>query len=393
MRVVRLLPFEYAVRNLGRSRARLILSVVGSALVVLLVLGAAAFVRGMDQSLRATGEPNNVIILGAGSEESIERSEVNSSVAGIVSASIQGVRSLLGESYVSPEVHVQLPVKVRADQPKGPLVLVRGVTPAACLVHPAVQIVEGRLPLPGNDEVMVGQMVATKMGVPEADLMVGRSLLIDRRSFAIVGRFVAPGTVMEAEVWMPLADSRELTKRVTDSCVSMTLDPTKAEFADVAAFVRTRVDLELAATPETAYYAKLSSFFAPIRFVTWATAILVGLGGLFGGLNLMYAAFASRVRELATLQTVGFRRLAIVLGLVQESALATSIGALLASAAAVLWLDGVAVRFSMGAFGLRVDAPVVLIGFCAGCALGLLGSLPPAWRCLRLTIPVALKAI
>lgn len=38
---MRLLPFDYAVRNLGRSRARMASSVLGAALVVLLVIGAA----------------------------------------------------------------------------------------------------------------------------------------------------------------------------------------------------------------------------------------------------------------------------------------------------------------------------------------------------------------
>ena len=43
--------------------------------------------------------------------------------------------------------------------------------------------------------------------------------------------------------------------------------------------------------------------------------------GVLGGLSTMYAAFASRVRELGTLQVLGYPRSAIVLSLVQESAL------------------------------------------------------------------------
>jgi putative ABC transport system permease protein len=369
------------------------LSVIGSSLVVVLLLAAAAFVRGMERALQSTGEPDNVILVGAGSEESIERSEVDASVAGLVSASIMGIRSRAGVPYVSPEVQVQLVVKTRADQPKGPIVMLRGITPAASLVHGSAQIVEGRMPMRAADEVMVGAMAATKMSMSEKEVAIGQSLIIDKRPFKIVGRFAAPGTVTEAEVWMPLTDLKQITKRTTDSCVVITLDPALSEFADVAAFVKTRPDLELAATRETTYYAKLSKFFAPIQMMAWVTASLIGLGGLFGGLNTMFAAFASRVRELGTLQSLGFRRMAIVLSLVQESTLATVVGALLASGLAILALDGIAVRFSRGAFGLVVDAPVILVGFGAGLALGLLGALPPAWRCLRLEIPVALKSI
>ena len=93
---MRRLPFEYAVRNLGRSPLRLAMSLVlvgafalllhekdgGTArdLVVSLVIAATAFVRGMENSLARSGSPSNVMLLGAGSEESIERSEIGMSV-------------------------------------------------------------------------------------------------------------------------------------------------------------------------------------------------------------------------------------------------------------------------------------------------------------------------
>jgi putative ABC transport system permease protein len=386
------LPLEYAVRNLGRSRARLILSIGGSLLVVLLVIAAGAFVRGMDLSLRATGGRDNIILMGIGSEESVERSEIGAGVAGLLSASISGIRTSLGQEHISPEVHVSLPLAVTEGQKRAPLVMIRGVTPAAMLVHAHVQIDQGRLPIPGRDEVMVGAMAATKMGVADSDLAVGRSVLIDGRPWPIVGRFKAPGTVTEAEVWASMSDLMAATKRETVSCVVLTLNPELAEFADVAAFAQMRLDLELSAGREADYYAKLAAFFGPVRVVVWVTASLIAVGGLFGGLNTMYAAFASRVRELGTLQALGFRRGAIILSLVQESVLATAAGALLACAAAVLLLDGLSVRFSMGAFGLVIDEVVIASGLAAGLALGLIGALPPAWRCLRLSIPLALKA-
>jgi putative ABC transport system permease protein len=390
---MKLLPFEYAVRNLGRSTPRLLLSVFGSALVVLLVLAAAAFVRGMDTALRASGGKDNVVILGAGSEESIERSEIEAGVGGLAAATIRGIRTRAGQPYLSREVHVQLPVTTTPDQERGPTVLVRGITPAALLVHSDVQITEGRAPRAGYDEVMVGAMLPVKLGVPADTLALNNRLYIDKKPLTIVGRFASPGSVTQAELWVPLTDLKQATKRETDSCVVLTLDPEVADASDVDLFAKARIDLELTTTTEQAYYARLSEFFAPIRIVAWVTAALIGVGGLFGGLNTMYAAFASRVREIGTLQSLGYRRGAIVVSLVQESVLATAAGSLLAAALGLLLLDGLAVRFSMGAFGLRVDALAMIIALLSGLALGLLGSLPPAFRCLRLDIPTALKSI
>lgn len=383
------LPFDYAVRNLSRSPTRLALSLLGSALVVLLVLAAGAFVRGMRSSLDVTGSPDNVILLGAGSEESIERSEISAAVPSLVAAAVPGIKSSLGVAHASPEVHMQIALRTAQDGPEfsSP---VRGVAPEALLVHGQVQILEGRLPSPGADEIMVGRLAATNLGLPEARLAIGEPLWLDGRPWTIVGRFAAPGTVMEGEVWAPVRDLMVATRRDTLSCVVLTLG--EAEFADVDAFAKQRLDLELVAIRESEYYAKLSDFFAPVRAMVWATAGLIGAAGLFGGLNTMYAAFASRVREIGMLQSLGFARRAVVLSLVQESLLTAAAGSLLGAAVALLTLDGLAVRFSMGVFGLTVDAPVLAAGLIAGVILGIVGALPPAWRCLRLPIPEALKA-
>lgn len=402
---MRLLPFQYAVRNLGRSPTRLLLAISGSWFVVLLILVAGGFVRGMSRALGATGSEDNVILLGAGSEDSVERSEILASVPGVVAASVPGIRTRAGVAYVSPEVHVMLPVFTPASaQTVGETTprrqaLVRGVTHGASLVHDSVALVEGRWPRTGEDEVLVGRMAPTVLGLPAADLAPGKSLVFGESTWTIVGTFAAPGTTVEAELWVPLTDLTTVTKRETISCVVITLDPYDedtgqgAELADLHAFAKTRPDLELAVLAEREYYGKLSDFFGPVRFVVWVTAALIATGGLFGGLTTMYAAFASRIRELGTLQSIGYRRLALLISMIQESTLATATGGLLACAVGIFACDGLAVRFSMGAFGLVIDERVVALGLFAGFLLGFVGAVPPAIRCLRPTIAIALKAV
>lgn len=392
---MRLLPVDYGVRNLGRSVLRLCLSVLGSALVVLLVLTAGGFVEGMNTGLRRSGDDRNVMVLGVGSEESLERSEIPASTAQLLGASVPGLRQSAGVTFVSPEVHVQLPINAGADANAGQLIMLRGVTPEALLVHSGAQIAEGRMPRPGQDEVLAGRLAHVKLHLPPQALAVGSKVKIESRTWTVVGRLAAPSSVMDAEIWMPLTDLKQLTKRETDSCVVATLadGPGAAEFADVQAFCRQRLDLEITAMPESSYYARLAALFAPVRVVAYATAGLIALGGLFGGLNTMYAAFASRVRELGMLQCLGFRRSAIVVSLVLEASLATASGAVIAAGVALGLLDGLAVQFSMGAFGLKIDAPVLASGLIAGLLLGVIGAIPPAIRCLRPPIPETLKSL
>lgn len=411
---MRLLPFEYAVRNLGRAPLRLAASLTGAALVVALVLAAGSFVRGMERSLSVSGGRDNVILLGAGSEESVERSQISQNVAGLVAASVPGIRTRLGVPYVSPEVHMALLVRAGRNSPSEPEAparanapdpspkrqkgqgnadlnaVFRGVTSTAYLVHPQVRVVEGRTPQPGQYEMMVGSLAATRLGVSAETVAVGRSLWFDNHAWTITGRFEAPNTVMAAEIWVPLADLQIATRRESSiSCVVLTLG--SAEYEDVAAFAAQRLDLEIRAVRESDYYASLLKFYRPVRGMIWATAILIALGGLFGGLNTMYAAFASRVRELGALQTLGFSPAAIVVSFLQESLLATSAGGLAAALLCVPLLDGIAVKFSMGAFALVLDAPVLIGGLAAGAGLAIVGIIPPLWRCLRLPIVESLR--
>lgn len=387
---MKLLPFDYAVRNLARSPMRLAASIAGSVLVVGLVLAAGGFVRGMEQSLTVQGGNDNVIILGAGSEESIERSQISGGVATLVTGAVPGIRSRLGVPYVSPEVHMAAVLKPDRDSPAEWTAVLRGVTPTAFLVHPQVRIIEGRLPTPGQYEVMVGRLAAVRLGAAAEQLAIGRTLWFDNRTWTITGRFEAPNTVMDAEIWTPLNDLQIATKRdTTVSCVIVTLED--ADLGDVAAFCAQRLDLELVAIGEADYYASLLRFYRPVRAMVWVTAVLIAVGGLFGGLNTMYAAFAARVRELGALQTLGFSRVSIVVSFLQESLLATACGGLLAAVLALLLLDGLAVRISMGAFALRLDAAVLTMGLTAGAGLAVVGVLPPLYRCLRLPIVEALR--
>jgi putative ABC transport system permease protein len=344
----------------------------------------------MSESLVVGTENSNVILLASGSEESLERSQIASNSGSLVSASVSGIKSKLGTSYVSPEVHVALMVRSERDSPDEMRALIRGISPEAFLVYPRVQIIEGRAPVPGKNELILGSLAAEMMGVPDDKLGIGKAIWFDNRAWSIVGKFKAKGTVMDAEIWTPYTDLQVAGKRDTLSCVVVTLDGT--DFADLDAFTKQRLDLELTAIPETEYFASIMKFYKPVHMMVWSTALLIALAGLLGGANTMYAAFATRVREIGTLESLGFTRGAIVISLLQESLLTAAAGTLIASVLGLLLINGIAVRFSMGVFELVVDHRVILTGLLAGLVIGIIGALPPAWRCLRLPIPEALKA-
>lgn len=381
-----MLPLTYALRNLFRDPSRLFQTVGGSAAVVLLVMAAAALNQGMERVLSASGSPRNAILLGAGSEESIQRSEVAARLSGIAGASVAGVRQVLGKPAVSTEIHYMTYLEtVDGHRGQG---LFRGVVPEALLVHPEVRLLDGNFP--GAGELMAGRLAWRKLGLPQESLKTGAKVKLDGAEMTISGTFAAPGTVMEAEVWAALGDLHMLAQRETVSCVVLGLE-SPDDFAEADLFSKQRLDLELSALRESDYYAALSEFFKPLRLMVWATAGLVAAGAVFGGLNTLYAAFASRIRELATLQAIGFTRGAILLSLIQESLLACLTGTLIASLLAILFLEGRTIPFSIGAFTVTITPAVAASGLATGVLLGILGALPPAFRCLKPALHASLR--
>jgi len=384
---MKLLPFEYATRNLGRSPIRLILTVFGSGLVVLLIMIAGSFMVGMQATLEVSGSPQNIMLLGAGSVESVERSEVGMDTAGIVAGSIDGFRTRAGIEGVSPEIHIQMPLQVDGEDR---LILIRGVRPEAFLVHDQVNITNGYAPRNGRNEMLVGNLAALTLGYTDPNDAVGKTIMLDDDQYTISGVLAADGGIIEGEIWTSLTDLQITSQRDTLSCVIVSLDEAKP--SDLDMFAASRIDLELVAISEDEYFSALAQFYKPIEMMVVMTCIMIAVGGMLGGFNSTYAAFASRVREVGTLQTLGYQRSAIALSLIQESILSASVGAIIACSIAIFMLDGFTVRFSMGTFTLSMTAGIIALGIGSGLLLGFIGAVAPALRCLRLPIPEALRA-
>ncbi|MCA9171759.1 MAG: ABC transporter permease, partial [Planctomycetales bacterium] len=378
-----LLPWEYGVRNLARRPVRTALTLVALATVVMLVFVVVGFVRGLERSLTISGDRDVVLVCSVNSEENIEDSAIDARTPALLAASIDGVWSRFGVAHVSPELYMGTRVRANGDS-AGPGI-VRGVTRSAPLVRRGVRLMNGDWPQAG--EVMVGRLAAAKLGVPSENMGIGQTIEFEGRSWTISGEFSAGGSAYESEIWCHLVDFQTATKRQDISLVAMLLAPGTTP-AEVSLFCKERTDLELRAIRETEYYGSLRQHYRPVRFLAWLVVILVSGAGVFAGLNMMYGAVAGRVREIATLQAIGYRRRAILLSLVQEGVLLAASASLLAGLIALAFLNGMAVRFTMGAFVLRIDSVAILWGCGVGILLGVLGAMPPALKALRESVAV-----
>ena len=384
----RLLPWEYAIRNLFRRPLRTVLTFAGLTTVILLVFVVVGFIRGLEKSLAVSGDSQVGLVYSLGMGENLEYSSIEMSTSDVVAASVEGIQERYGEKYVSPELYLGTEMIVAgSEQPaKG---IVRGVTPSALLVRRKVQLDEGQWPKSG--EVLVGHLAATKLAADTGALAIGQKLKFEGREWRISGTFSAGGAAFESEVWCRLDELQQALKRQDLSLVAVTL-AAGTEFSRLDLFCMERLDLELQAVQETEYYASLQRDYGPVRMLAWLVVLLVSGAGIFAGLNTMYGSVVGRIRELSSLQTIGFARRAILASLVQEGVILAAAASLLATAAALSFINHAYVRFTMGAFSLQIDQIAVLIGCSVGLLLGVFGAIPPAIRALRMPIVDGLKA-
>ncbi len=391
--MARRLPLDYAVRNLARRPLRTGLTAGSCVLVAALLAATAAFVRGLSESSRSQGREDVGILLSRVAASDVLRSTVPASVAEEVAAAVEGIARPGGVPAVSPEIHVGTRLALGPRSGAGAddrryEGFVRGISERAFLVHDAVTLIDGRPPGPG--EVLVGRLVPLKLGLPAERFAIGEVLRFENGEFRISGRFAAPGTTIESELWAQVQDLKSLTRREDVSAIFVRLER-QEDFAQLELFARRRLDLELNAIRSTVYYAELAAWFGPIQGLAWVLAAMMAAAALFGAANTLNAAVQDRVRELAMLRAVGYPGRALVAALVQEGVVLAAAGGIVGLALARVLIEGAAVGIAMGAFQLSIGPEAVLTAFAGVLALGLLGSLPAAVRVLRLPVAAALK--
>lgn len=375
-----MLPFAYVLRNLTRRSARTLATIGGITATTLLVIAMTSFADGMTDAATGSADDRRVYLLGVSAETDLVRSVITRGSAEAAAAAAPAVVADRGLRAASVELHMA----TRQGHNVG---LIRGVTPAAYLVHREVTVVAGREPR-APFEIMLGALAAARMELAPEAVALGNTLTLERQDFTIVGHFAAPGTVYEAEIWARLPDLMLTTKREDVSCVVLRLERPD-DYGDVSLFASRRLDLEIVAMPESELMAALASSLTPIAALARWMALLAVVAGAFACANTMFAAVLARTRELATLRALGYSPFAVGFGLVQESALVALLGGALGTLLALL-IGSVSLRYPMGALALEPELVNRGIGLGAALVSGLLGGIVPAVRAVRLPLIDAL---
>ena len=382
--------------NLRSIRQRLgssTVAVIGIAGVVVVFLGVLSIGEGFTAAMASVGDPRTVMVMRAGSD-----TEMTSGLSGDDARLIMdtpGIERNERGPVASPELFVIVGHPTKKD-PSDANVPLRGVSAEALGVRPEVKIIEGRMFTPGTNEIVVGRAASRQF----AGLTVGSSAKWGQNNWTVVGIFEAHGNAAESEIWSDAKVLQPAYQRGNSYQSVYVRLPTVDAFQAFKDALTANPRLSVTAIREPEYFAAQSQVLNQIiTTIGFLIAGLMGIGAVFGAVNTMYTAVASRTREIATLRALGFGSFPVVFSVLSEAALLSVVGGLIGGLAAWAAFDGYQTStmnfqsFSQIAFAFAVTPKLLGMALVYSLVMGLVGGMLPAIRAARLPVVTALREL
>ena len=368
-------------------------AVIGIAGVVIVFVAVLSIAEGFQKTMQGTGSPSKALIMRAGADTELSsilmRDTVNivKQAPGIAPGSTGPMAS--AELFVI----VDLPKKSTGTPANVPI---RGVQPEAVATRDALRVVEGRMFEFGRNEVIVGRAAQGQF----AGLEVGSELAAGGNAWRVVGAFEAGGSVAESEIWVDASVLQSAYRRGNSYQSVMARLESAEAFDAFKNALTTDPRLDVQVVRESEYFAEQSSMLTNlITTIGYLIAFLMGIGAVFGAINTMYNAVASRTREIATLRALGFGSLPVVASVIGESLALATVGGLIGGVIAYAAFNGYQTAtmnfqtFSQVAFAFAVTPALLVQGLLFALVMGFFGGLFPAIRAARLPIVTALREL
>lgn len=366
--------------------------VIGIAGVVGVLVALLAMAEGFRATLQQTGSDDTAIVLRAGSQTEIN-SVVDHDSAVVVSQEPQVKRDAHGGPIASPEIVVAAAIPKKGSGVEAN-VEIRGVGEQAWELYPRLRIVAGRRFRPGLRELIVGKDAAREF----AHTQIGSSLDLNGQPWMVVGEFDS-GDSHNSELWADTAVVATTYQRGS-STSSITVRLASPRLFDAfKAAITSDPRLKLQAQTTRKYFAAQSEGLTKIiRVLGTTVAVIMGIGALFGALNTMYAAVATRTREIATMRAIGFRGAPVVVSVLIETLLLAVGGGVIGAGIAWVLFDNytastLGANFSQVVFEFRVTPALLAGGLKWALAIGFLGGLFPAVRAARMPVTDGLREL
>ncbi|MFL6602310.1 MAG: ABC transporter permease [Steroidobacteraceae bacterium] len=380
------------VKSIPERWAPSLVIVIGLAGVVAVFTALLAMATGFESTLKATGRTDVAVVMRGGSQTELNSGLDRNSSDLIKQA--KGVRAgANGKPVASAEMMIIAELLRAGTTKDASNITVRGIDPEGFLMRPQLKIVAGRNFTPGLRELIVGRGVTRQF----SGAALGNVLRMRGSDWTVVGIFES-GDANESELWTDINVARTTFGRTGSSSVRVALDGPEG-LEKVKASLTGDPRLTVDVVPEQEYFSsQTKQFRQTIGVLAGVVTIIMALGAVFAALNSMYAAVASRGKEIATLRAIGFGGLAVLVSVMIEALLLALAGGLLGAIIAYVLFNNLSVstlgqNFTQVVFNFKVTPELVARGLIISVVIGMIGGLLPAIRAARQPVTTGLREL
>lgn len=416
-------PISYNIRNLLVRWKTTMMTALAFTIVTALMTVMLAFVNGMYALTQGSGQPGNVVILASGSSDEGFSSLAFSDVTNL-ERTPGIVRTAKDIPLASKEVYIVANQQVSQPDGKKPrrrFVQVRGIVDPliASQVH-GLQLQPGgtwfseagveEAPLsPGSQtsgkegagstpsliQAVLGSGIAMELGKDQPggqDLVAGDTFELADRIWKVVGVLNSRGSTFDSEIWAKQQMMGELFGRKETYSTIVVRAADDAQAAEMAKSLKESKEVSVNALTETEFFSNLEQNGKILLYAIIIVTAVMGIGGVFGVMNTMFAAISQRIKDIGVLRILGFKRRQVLVSFLLETLCLALIGGIIGCALGSL-CHGLTTKsiVSSGAGGgktvvlqMRVNLEILCAGLLMSLVMGGIGGLLPAYSAMRL---------
>jgi len=363
---------KFIIKNPFRRRTSAILSIVGIAIGIVVIVALGGITEGLVDTFENT-------IHAGGADFQISGKETGDSAYGTNTIDASWTDKIANVSGVDEAYPIYVVLTSVGDDYMNTLI---GIDPAGTTMAD-ISIKEGRIFDDNADEVIMGEIYAD-----DNNYSVGDTIEVNREDFEVVGIYETGDSNMAGGVFTSISRVGELMDD-EDSISNIYVKVDKgADAQEVADRIDAKYGDNITTITSVMEMERMAGMLNMLQASTWAISLLAIVVGGLGIINTMLMSVFERTREIGVLKAVGWSNRKIITMIVGESLVITIVSAIIGT------IVGVALCMILGpqiGFTPLFTPKIFLQAFLIAIVVGIVGGIYPALKAVRLPPTEALR--
>ena len=363
---------KFIIKNPFRRRTSAILSIVGIAIGIVVIVALGGITEGLVDTFEDT-------IHAGGADFQISGKETGDSAYGTNTIDASWTDKIANVSGVEEAYPIYVVLTSVGDDYMNTLI---GIDPAGTTMAD-ISIKEGRIFEDNADEVIMGEIYAN-----DNNYSVGDTIEVNREEFEIVGIYETGDSSMAGGVFTSISRVGELMDD-EDSISNIYVKVEKgADAQEVADRIDAKYGDNITTITSVMEMEQMANMLNMLQASTWAISLLAIVVGGLGIINTMLMSVFERTREIGVLKAVGWSNRKIITMIVGESLVITIVSAIIGA------VVGVGLCMVLGpqiGFTPLFTPKIFIQAFLIAIVVGIVGGIYPALKAVRLPPTEALR--